>query len=362
MAKETLDAEQVELEEAAAFEEGFMAEFPSVEESEEGADGGEETEDNSGTDATEDESEEDESEGDEKNDAEEADAGDSKDAEGDSKKPKEGDDESKATLKKAAEEIGDGKKVKLPAGTKYPDLQEGDYVESADGKFVVKSEFLASDIKSIVEQDASVFLKIFKSKPTKAEAIAKIIGVKPDTTRSAGRVFADVVTALKTATPEQATALVAAHIPSMADPNGEVPFSFDVKALKKEEAELDGQAVVSGADLINASYRVVAERTGEIKLEDVLDSPEVATAYAAIVTDNKGNELGVYERLSLAVEQVFPKGEAKAEGKTKEDKGDDPRGASAAGSGAGGTRKSAKHKDAGSAESEAFEAALKEGM
>jgi len=352
MTTEKLDAEQVNVEEAAAFEDAFMAEFPGEEESEDGTDGEEEKDSNeSGDDDAADE-------GDAK--SEDADAGESEEEEEESEESSEDDDEEKVTLKKTAEEAGSGKKVKLPIVQKHPDLQDGDYLLGADGKYIVKSAALAQDIDTIMRDRVGTYLKIYKAKPAKAEAIAKIIGVQPDGTRTAGRVFADVVRALETVTPEKAKELVALHIPTLADPNREDTYVLDLPGQPKtEESENeDADAVISQDAIMSATYRVVAERGGEVSLDEVLDSPEVAKAFSSFLTDNQGNELGVYDRLSMAIAQVFPKGKPTVK---KADEGDDARAASAAGSSKKGGRSSSGG-GAEAAESKAFEDVLTEGM
>ena len=211
---------------------------------------------------------------------------------------------------------------------KFPDLKEGDYVQRDDGLYEVRDNILARDINTVLTEDAGVFLRIYRAKPEKAEAMAKIMGFRGDDTRSPGRQLSDVVRALGKGDQEQTARLLQAHFPYLLDQNEDMPFVYanGVSAAKIVDAEVLVEdepapaASPSDDDIKSALYRVVAESEGKLKMGDI-DVKKLAPEMEKYKFDiETGKPLGVYERLNLAIQDKFAE---KLNGKLIDDEGDD---------------------------------------
>jgi len=207
--------------------------------------------------------------------------------------------------------------VKLPQQpSKHPDLKEGDYVKSDTGKYVVKAEHLAEDITSILNKDAGIFLKIARAKPEKAEAIANILGISADDTRSSSQVLADVIRSLQTNKDQQKNAeILQKHLPYLVDRNAETPFVIGDQLRQMEADEKPGtvevKADTNNTDVDLAIYRLAAESKGKLDIDTILNSQELATELQKYkFNPETGAPLSAYERLSLAAKVVFANKEA----------------------------------------------------
>ena len=241
----------------------------------------------------------------------------------------EGEEEDEETKDEATGKVTE-KVVKLPAAPpQFPDLKDGDYAKNADGTHVVNDDVLAQDISVILNDNAGVYLKIYKAKPAKAEAMAQILGFHGDDTRSPGRQMADVVKALKEGEKDQTERLLVQHFPYLLDPNAVAPFTFAegvestrkiVGDVKVEDAPVDPSAYSEG-DLKGAIYQVVAESEGKLKIGDI-KMDELKDEMEQFKFDPAtGKPMPLYERLSLAVEGKFPVGESES----NDDEDDDTR-------------------------------------
>lgn len=205
------------------------------------------------------------------------------------------------------------KVVKLPTQVeKYPDLKDGDFIKRENGTFEVRDKVLASDIKSVLEDDAGIYLRIFKAKPAKANAMAEIMGFKGDATITPGRQMANVVKALQRGDEQVNVDLLKTYFPYLVDRNEDAPFGFSDAAKVGQVA--DPKVDVSDAasdplkysdgDLLNAKYRVVAESEGKIKMEDIEMDTMSAQLEKFKFDPSTGKAMPIYERLDLAMKEA----------------------------------------------------------
>lgn len=207
------------------------------------------------------------------------------------------------------EDIEDTYTVKLPAiPSVHPELKEGDYSLSESGKYEIHAEHLSSDIDAILSKDASVFLKIAKAKPAKADAIAKILGIKGDSTRTPREVFSDVVKTLKKETDQsKATSILGEHLPFLVDRNFEVPFSLAANQRKEEEINTSVEKEVDVDKAFDiAAKKIVKDSQGEITQEMIETDENLIEAVKKYrFNQETGLKNSVYKQLSLAAEEVF---------------------------------------------------------
>lgn len=237
-------------------------------------------------------------------------------------KGKEDDEEALGKATDLKPEKAPDKVVKLPAAPQaFPDLKDGDFVKNNDGTYVVHNDLLAQDISAIMSEDAGVYLRVYKAKPDKAEAMAQIMGFQGDDTRSPGRQMADVVRSLKKASKEQASRLLTQHFPHLMDPNTPAPFTYaeGVKSsreviadVKVEDVPTDPTAYTE-TDLKNAIYKVVAESDGKLKIGDIEMDKLVDEMGQFRFDPATGEPLLLEERLDLAVEAKLSNNDIESE-------------------------------------------------
>ena len=205
------------------------------------------------------------------------------------------------------------KKVVLPeAIDKYPDLKDGDFVKNEDGSFEVRDKVLAADIESVLEDDAGIYLRIFKAKPAKANAMAEIMGFKGDSTITPGRQMANVVKTLQKGDEQVNADLLKTYFPYLVDRNEDAPFGFSDAAQADQAA--DAKVAISetasdplkysDTDLQNAKFRVVAESEGKILMEDIKIEDLTEQLEKFKFDPSTGKAMDIYARLELAVKDV----------------------------------------------------------
>jgi len=218
--------------------------------------------------------------------------------------------------------------VKIPKKTNsFPEVTDDDYKVLEDGKVEIKAQHILDDIEEIVNNDVSLFQKIYNKKNggKKAEVIAKALGFSDDATRTASQVARDTFRAwskaVKNGDDEKANEIYDSGFPEQLKEEGVENYqkaedikpskAIEVEKPKDNSAELEssissfvGKNIYKFVDS-NFSQEDVSAKKQEL-VDKLVDSPTVFELVSKKKFDeNTGKELTTEQKLEKFSDKIF---------------------------------------------------------
>lgn len=187
--------------------------------------------------------------------------------------------------------------ISLEKTSKYPEVTEDDYMENEDGTIDIKAKHIADDLEKIVNEDASIFLKIVNSKKggKKAEVLAKALGFKEDGVRNSSKVAKDVISAYVKAyedgNKEAMESIRDDHFPdALKYDDADLNYKLDSQEKASDKNDIaKGDISITEEDLENAINAFVVE-SDEYEKSDLKDNDEFMDAVSKYKTNPETGE------------------------------------------------------------------------